>query len=387
MEKMREDEAHDVHVQNRDKAWSSSTYTAWYHYYYNDLHKHCERIIYDTPDFRRFGNCRHEWWTIEPRMDLRFEMHPNDCNRAHDMTREGNRSGMELYFTAGHMVYWLPGLPQLGDVIDFYSAKAFEAMQPTMRSGVSLTNFLLELGDIKSMTRLWDRSKGFFKNIASGHLNWSFGYKPFISDLTKLYDGLVTWQARLDKFQRQQGLTLVRHYKEELACPEPRNDACKVFWKTKPTYRATCKYSYTLPEMSIEQQRLRGLLDTIGLQLNAAVVWEAIPYSFVVDWFVDVGGFLDQFSHDWLSPKVTIIDFCSSLKWDVEVEAATWLVDACQNNVHARQHGTMRQRLYHRNRHIPGNFYGLQGSDRYGASQLALSSSLLITRNGKHGRR
>lgn len=383
---MREDEAFTVQVQSRDKQWTSSTYSAWSYYSYNDKHKTYERIIYDTPKFRRYGNCRHESWTIEPRMDLRIEKHPIDCVRAHDMTREGNRSAMELYSTAGNIAYWLPGLPYLGDIIDFYSAKGFETMQPTMRSGVSLTNFLLELGDIKSVGRVWDRSKHWIRNIASGHLNWSFGVKPLIKDLTDLYDGLVTWQTRLAKFQSQQGLTLVRHYKEELACPEPRSDACKVVWKTKPTYRATCKYSYTLPELSAEQQRLRGLLDTIGLHLNAAVVWEAIPYSFVVDWFVDVGGFLEQFSHDWLAAKVTILDFCSTFKWDAEVEAGTYLVDSCGNIADTRYHGTMRQRYFHRMRHIPGNFYGLQGSDRYGASQLALSSSLLITRNGKRGR-
>jgi hypothetical protein len=38
--------------------------------------------------------------------------------------------------------------------------------------------------------------------------------------------------------------------------------------------------------------------NALGLINPASVVWELVPYSFVVDWFVPVGGFLSSFTWD-----------------------------------------------------------------------------------------
>jgi hypothetical protein len=52
-------------------------------------------------------------------------------------------------------------------------------------------------------------------------------------------------------------------------------------------------------------------------------VWNAIPFSFVVDWVVDVGSFLGTFARDNFPIDTVITDFCHSYKWrkDMHVDA------------------------------------------------------------------
>jgi hypothetical protein len=59
-------------------------------------------------------------------------------------------------------------------------------------------------------------------------------------------------------------------------------------------------------------------LDNLGVRLDPAIVWNAIPFSFVVDWVVDVSGFLGSFARDNYPINVVVHDFCHSYKWHKE---------------------------------------------------------------------
>lgn len=54
---------------------------------------------------------------------------------------------------------------------------------------------------------------------------------------------------------------------------------------------------------------------------SPAQAWELLPFSFVVDWFVSVGPWLDQFDKDWLDVQICCYDFCRSLKYRQEDKA------------------------------------------------------------------
>jgi hypothetical protein len=57
-------------------------------------------------------------------------------------------------------------------------------------------------------------------------------------------------------------------------------------------------------------------MDTLGFQLNAGILWEAIPYSFVVDWFVSVSKLLQRFRKKWIPVKLFIKDIGVSVKFE-----------------------------------------------------------------------
>jgi hypothetical protein len=41
-------------------------------------------------------------------------------------------------------------------------------------------------------------------------------------------------------------------------------------------------------------QALAQKVDSMGFALTLQNVWDLIPYSFIVDWFIDIGGFLER---------------------------------------------------------------------------------------------
>jgi hypothetical protein len=80
------------------------------------------------------------------------------------------------------------------------------------------------------------------------------------------------------------------------------------------------RYIYTLPLMDSPLEKIYGHLDALGVRLDPGILWNAIPFSFVVDWVVDVSGFLSSFARDNYPINVTLLDFCHSFKWVKEAE-------------------------------------------------------------------
>jgi hypothetical protein len=62
-------------------------------------------------------------------------------------------------------------------------------------------------------------------------------------------------------------------------------------------------------------------LDTLRFRRDPSIIWNAIPFTFVVDWFVNVANYLEQFAVDNLGIKVEIVDFCSSVKQSIRADS------------------------------------------------------------------
>jgi hypothetical protein len=225
--------------------------------------------------------------------------------------------------------------------------------------------------------------------LAAGHLAWNFGWKPFIGDVIQLYEKLSSLEATLAKFKSQSGQILTRHYVKNLdqnKTWEINHDGvtskCREQVTSNAVFRAHMKYTYTIPELNDQWANLKGLLDILGLKANLSVVWEAIPFSFAVDWFVNVDDFLKQFDTDWLESNVTILDFCYSLKTetvsDLFYQARWETSEGVENNYLARPVQVTTKR-YQRKRTLPDNgLYGLELVDGFGTRQVGLATALLL---------
>jgi hypothetical protein len=137
------------------------------------------------------------------------------------------------------------------------------------------------------------------------------------------------------------------------------------------------RYTYTIPEIDSEYAKLKGVLDLIGLKANLSIIWEAIPFSFVVDWFVSVDDFLRQFDTNYLESVVTILDFCYSIK---SVEVCDFLVwpRPAEGGGYTNT-ATVETRIYNRRRTLPDHqIYGLELVDGFGARQVGLAAALLL---------
>jgi hypothetical protein len=82
-------------------------------------------------------------------------------------------------------------------------------------------------------------------------------------------------------------------------------------WNGTLTRKVTAHVAYRpcpIPAMSNLQRQIRGFLDLLGFELNPAIIWEAVPFSFVVDWFINVGGYLNGFKFDTLELPIHLVD-------------------------------------------------------------------------------
>lgn len=161
----------------------------------------------------------------------------------------------------------------------------------------------LELRDIPKMLKL--AGDNIIQNAAGATLSWQFGWKPLLSDIKKV----LNWQALVDKkvkelhhLHQQGGLRRRRQFgvenRENTSTVLVRNS-----WSTKIEYDLQRSESIekwgsvrwlptSLPPKDETEYRKLAFRIAYGLEFSAANIWEAIPWSWLVDWFSNVGTYM-----------------------------------------------------------------------------------------------
>lgn len=262
--------------------------------------------------------------------------------------------------------------------LDGKLAYVLERMLPHVNDGLSLVNSILELKDLRRMfnfnvldkvlyglkrevpgakhlDRIFDPSGRLKKTItlkdaAGDYLNYNFGWLPFISDILGLVKALKNLDKRVKYLVARAHRVERKHYilplEDEWDLPpehvvtteltplfggipvydssHPSYDSkltLKPGWVYKPRLHATLEYYYTLPNVSETRRKIRAYMDAFGVRLDPAIIWNAIPLSFVIDWVIDVGGFLRRFTPNDLGMQVVVSDASYSLKYHYLGEA------------------------------------------------------------------
>jgi hypothetical protein len=203
--------------------------------------------------------------------------------------------------------------------------RAFQALYPEINNGLGLIVSILEFRDIarliktvKKLGRLFDsydpirRSPGRVVDVLNdGVLSTSFGLFPIISDIKGIAADLIDLRKTIAEFVERGKKAHSYHYKEVISDEKEYVQdtiAGEIFKQTKVTYFATlkCRYQY-------DARFDESLMRVGGLRVSPSLVWDAIPWTFVVDWVINIGRWLDQFDRD-PHVKVEILDYCDTLK-------------------------------------------------------------------------
>jgi hypothetical protein len=83
---------------------------------------------------------------------------------------------------------------------------------------------------------------------------------------------------------------------------------------SRGTFHAQMEYNYHFDAYQRHHAQFLTFMDSIGWNYNPAIIWNAIPWSFVVDWVFGVSRWLDQHKRLNMEPQINITRFLWSYK-------------------------------------------------------------------------
>lgn len=232
--------------------------------------------------------------------------------------------------TGGLYSIWEPS-----DTEDLCAA-AIQAMTPGIKPRLSLVNDLLELRDFKSLPKtIHDAlnllsgsfgSKGWplrkkFATLGDAYLQKEFNVAPTVADIHSIWKSMFGLRDQVNRLIANERRYLTTHFRVPLSNSAPSSDDtitgtagstyynpyyCRRIVSSEASFSATMDYAYDLNGLSEQQLLFGALMDNLGVNLNPTIIWNAIPWSFVVDWVVSIGKWLDQYKTRLIEPTVLI---------------------------------------------------------------------------------
>lgn len=317
------------------------------------------------------------------------------------------------------------GLPSITGVNFLDAASmindAMSAIIPGIRAtgGLSLINSLVELKDFRSLPRtvnnlrlLLSRKSGKFsiyslmrKNPrasirrllqagADVYLQKEFNIGPLLNDICNLRATHANVRNQLAQLVDRKGKPQRRHFRRILdgfpvsdstvsgpLTPVNTRDAyyqlSTVSFRRRVTYPThvfcvTVEYDYSLPPTVNKDSLIPAYLDALGINLNPSIVWNAIPWSFVVDWVFGVSQWLGQFKTRNIEPQLRIRDACYSTHIQRVVKTSHTYTQ--ENTV-----TELYTDYYKRDPFTPGTYRSLRGST-LSPKELSLAVALASSR-------
>jgi hypothetical protein len=141
--------------------------------------------------------------------------------------------------------------------------------------------------------------------------------------------------------------------------------------------RAGCLFSHKLPWLNDVQGTLRAAAGALGLNNPLQVVWQAMPFSFVVDWFLNIGGALSQLDFQDRTVEWDIWNVHWSAKHTFDVEVRQRFNDSNGNVLIDQMVGRWRCSRYERFRGYPApeSMFDL---DSLSPKQASLLAALIL---------
>lgn len=228
--------------------------------------------------------------------------------------------------------------------------------------------------------------KGTMVELANYHLTWAFGVQPLISDLEGIFKVLTSFEEKVAWLRKNQGKPVKIAFRKDLSTVLRPADSVsdngvsavvtEKFTEFRCMYHAYALAVYDVSALSDLELKLRVLSRSFGLDQPISVMWERIPYSFVIDWVLKVGDLLEA-----LAPTVTLPIRFLDLGYTVKMSEGRCYTVA-RKYPYKGSTGIytwyMRRTLFYREPGLPISFSLATGDP--GANQLALAMSLAIQR-------
>lgn len=265
---------------------------------------------------------------------------------------------------------WIPSISAA--TLSDWSLGAFSKFTEQVPTKVSLANFLYELKDIKGMIPSIDRLN-LRKSVSNNFLGFEFGTMPFISDIQTIVGLSDAVDKRLKHLIEVNRKTTDVRFDRSESLSDPFSFFISNDDPSKNNYsngmsttlqglvfrRLSCNYIFhiggkltqDLKDLEDSNAKLKGLIAAGGFNHPGRVIWNAIPYSFVVDWFFSLGKLIDTLAIQPYEGEYSTHDVMWSLKSTADYEVLChWTPGFTESFVSI---GTARVKIYERYNGFP----------------------------------
>lgn len=207
---------------------------------------------------------------------------------------------------------------------------------------LNLGQFLVELRQLPRLPHFLRSETKKFKDLGSEYLNVEFGWKPFVKDVIALFNGQQRIQRALEKLVKDNGLSIRRRSKKELTIDDPV-DLCEGSFMEPfghlgdvskggheelegiivggPTgcadtdlysFTGQCDYKaqemvstlrwqcgtfrYYVPDIGSDRWTAKAKTVLSGGKFTPSLLYEVMPWSWLIDWFTNLGDIVSNFS-------------------------------------------------------------------------------------------
>jgi hypothetical protein len=306
--------------------------------------------------------------------------------------------------------------------------RSLRAMLPGIKPTSSILNTIAELRDIKTLLRTKDRineavdateslkrayrmssqavkllsGKGriaytsaslrtLLKAGADSYLQAQFNLLPLLKDIASVKNAISSARKQVEILVSDAGKLKTSHYRASVSDQYLNKTESKTV--TLPTFMvntshtgrrtvryptrmfyATMEYRYKIPTLPrLEDYLPRAVQDVLGINLNPSIIWNALPWSFVIDWVFGVGQWLDQFAIRNIEPVTSISRYCYSY----HIEREILLEHGEGSNV--VPFVRFSEEAYFRTPHVPDWLYSIESSG-LSPKEFSLTGALALSR-------
>lgn len=282
------------------------------------------RIYYNTvyPDITYSGNYhgREERTTDDihpnhphsggPFSSQKFVTAYNDTYGVHgyDYTDAYSRRTCQVYEGKYHVEIGAPSMPaDTSDEAASNGATAWKAFKPA-KPVVSGSVFLAELRDTPGLVV---RQLNRYRDYGNAYLAFQFGWKPFLNDLRDWCGSISKTDRYINQLRRNNGRRIRRggNLWGSEDSQISRRSVSSVFPKqyingydvVEDSSYEVCSFAgsfrYYIPSLNSKKWgRARALLKMWDLEMGPEQVYQLIPWSWLVDWFSNVGDVVSNFA-------------------------------------------------------------------------------------------
>jgi hypothetical protein len=191
---------------------------------------------------------------------------------------------------------------------------------------VSLPNFIWELRELPQLIKwsgdlLLGRPNGLRPDQA--HLAYTFGWAPFIADLQTFANFAENVESRLKRIYDAEeshsisgGIGGESHQDSSDGSLSNPYRVSEILWykdqdmRRRTWYSAKLTPDYSVPRFSSEMQKVGWAL---GFHNKAKALWDALPWSFMIDYFLSIGDFIEAKSAEDQVSSICIM--CNDKYW------------------------------------------------------------------------